>query len=146
MTKKVVNVPAIVLSILLVIAIAIIVFIVHNSQDSSTKIVTTNTDYKKTKEVARESLITNCGNTELLIDFSQRSIETENEDNYNCFANSIETCQKAKLIYEIEFKGVLGVNQKYSHYYELKGFQSGRCELYVKMNSYDSFSYSDRTV
>ena len=90
--------------------------------------------------------LTDCDNTGILIDFSQQSIEMENEDNYNCFANLIENCQKAKLVHEIDIRGLLGVNQKYSNYYELKGLQSGKCELCVKMNSYDSFSYTDSAV
>src|SRR3989344_3368148 len=49
--------------------------------------------------------LTDCDNTGILIDFSQfpiekANIEKTNENNYNCFANSIETCQKAKLVYE----------------------------------------------
>ena len=87
-----------------------------------------------------------CGNTGILIDFSAESIQKENENNYNCFANRIEACQKTSMTYNIEFRGLLGVNQKYSHFYELKGMQSGKCELYVKMSSYDSFSYTDSVV
>ncbi|MBI2451771.1 hypothetical protein HYV50_01690 [Candidatus Pacearchaeota archaeon] len=140
------NLPTIILGVLFVVAVIVIIFVFYNSQNSNVKTTTTKTNSQKTQGNTQQSAITNCGNSGIQIDFSQKSIEKTNENNYNCFNNLIETCQKAGLTYEIEVRGLLGVNQKYSHYYELKGFQSGKCVLYVKMNSYDSFSYTDKIV
>lgn len=63
------------------------------------------------------------------------------DTNIDCFMYSAETCSPAKLTYSFTVNTV-GWIQDNSHYYEIIGFENGRCELYQKVIS-ASGKYSD---
>ena len=116
MNEKGANLPVIILSIFLVIAILIGIFIFFNSKNSN--IATTSTNSQNTQGNTKSSTIKECGS------------------NMNCFIDSARNCQKAKIMSTTNID-LFGIEQTTSSYYELKGMQSGKCLFYLRTESVD---------
>lgn len=150
MNKKGANLPIIILSILLIVAVIVTVFIFYN-KSPETKSTTTNTDSQKTQGTIQQSSIVDCGGA--TVNFVESSIQGESssvessiqgESNFDCFIDATKSCAKSKFRYTLDLNW-LGAEQTSTYYYEIKGMQSGSCIFYIKLENAD-LSYSDITV